>query len=356
MSLRCDSLTLGLGAVLAVLITWFGDEGSREPIDEPALLVEQVRPNWSLPARVELLADLEYAQPAGEPLRLDLYRPTVIEQPLPVVLWIHGGGWRSGSKAEPIAAELATRGYAVASIEYRSSDSALFPAQIDDCQAAVRWLRTHAAEYQLDPQRFAAWGVSSGAHLATLLGTMSRTGDGTGSGSSSSVQAVIDFSGPVDLLAMDEQAGANAAVQHNVSWSPESLLLGGPIQERVELATLANPLIYLQDDVPPPPFLVQHGRHDPLVPVRQSDQLVRALRRAGGVVEYQRLPEYGHDVQVSPDDLKLVADFLDRNLHPTEPSSKRRHPGPVARQPGLRRPLFLRPNHSAPAGEPRAST
>jgi acetyl esterase/lipase len=343
MTLRCESLTLGLGAVLAVLITWFGDEGSREPIDEPALLVEQARPNWSLPGGVELLADL------------DLYRPAVIEQPLPVVIWIHGGGWRSGSKAEPIAAELATRGYAVASIEYRLSDSALFPAQIDDCQAAVRWLRTHAAEYQLDSRRFAAWGVSSGAHLATLLGTMSRP-VAKSSGASSSVQAVIDFSGPVDFLTMDEQVGSDAAVQHNASWSAESLLLGGPIQERIELATLANPLVYLQNDVPPPPFLVQHSQDDPLVPVRQSDQLVRALRRVGGLVEYQRLPEYGHDVQISPNDLDLVADFLARNLHPAEPVSRRRAPGPVARQPGLRRPLFLRPNPSLPAGEPGAST
>jgi acetyl esterase/lipase len=126
---------------------------------------------------VRFLGDLEYARAGDKALLLDLYLPQTGpglptgHGPWPTIVWIHGGAWRMGSKDNPHAARQAQRGYAVASIGYRLSQEATFPAQIHDCKAAVRWLRAHAKQYNLDPARFAAWGASAGGHLAALLGT-----------------------------------------------------------------------------------------------------------------------------------------------------------------------------------------
>ncbi|HUQ72294.1 MAG TPA: alpha/beta hydrolase [Planctomycetaceae bacterium] len=320
---RLNPLMIGLGLLLAGVVVGYGGRSDRDGQfeNEPTVLVEMVRPQSVVPPEVQLLADLEYARPNGQPLHLDLYRPEEITGPLPVVLWIHGGGWRSGSKASPPAMELVAKGYAVASVEYRLSDVALFPAQIEDCQAAVRWLRTHADEFQLDARRIAAWGESSGGHLATLLGTMSH-GVTHDDEVSADVQAVVDFGGPVDFLTLDEQSSGENAVRHEEAWSPESLLVGGPIQERQELVALANPLTYLSTDRRPPPFLVVHSRHDTVVPIRQSDQLVQALRRVGTRVQYLRVREGWKINILKPEMLDAVAEFLERHLKNGSPATE----------------------------------
>ncbi|MDZ4688309.1 MAG: prolyl oligopeptidase family serine peptidase, partial [Planctomycetaceae bacterium] len=186
-----------------------------------------------------------------------------------------------------------------------------------------------------DAQRIAAWGESSGGHLATLLGTMSHgvTGD---AGVSADVQAVVDFAGPVDFLALDEQSSGENVVRHDEAWSPESLLVGGPIQERQELVALANPLTYLQTDRRLPPFLVIHSRYDSVVPVRQSDQLVQALRRVGTRVQYLRVREGRAINALKPEMLDAVVDFLERHLKNSSPTTAKttadvaeRRPHPV---------------------------
>jgi acetyl esterase/lipase len=130
-----------------------------------------------IPPGVKVLKDLEYARIGDRRLLLDLYLPEKGERPLPLIIWVHGGGWAAGSKDQVGAVRQLNRGYAVASLDYRLSSEAIFPAQIEDCKAAVRWLRAHAQKYDLDRNRFGAWGSSAGGHLVALLGTSSTIKD-----------------------------------------------------------------------------------------------------------------------------------------------------------------------------------
>ncbi|MCS7032436.1 MAG: alpha/beta hydrolase, partial [Phycisphaerae bacterium] len=158
----------------------------------------------ALPPGTRLLEDLSYV-PEGHPRqKLDLYLPPKPETPLPVVVWIHGGGWSSGSKDNPPAVRLTSQGYAVASINYRLTDSATFPAQIHDAKAAIRWLRAHADHYGLDPARIGVWGASAGGQLALLLGVGADVPELEGTlgehrDQSSRVACVVDYFGTVEF-------------------------------------------------------------------------------------------------------------------------------------------------------------
>jgi len=213
-------------------------------------------------------------------LLLDLYLPLSGPVPRPVIVWIHGGAWLAGSRF-PVPSNVTafcTQGYAVASIDYRLSGTAIWPAQIQDCRGAVRWLRANAAQYGLDPDRIGAWGSSAGGHLAALLGTSggvasvtigSATVDLEGAtggnlGLSSRVHSVVDWFGPTDFLAMRDFPGFD----HEGPNSPESLLLGGAIQTVPALAASANPITYLTPD--DPPMLILHGTVDTTVPFNHN--------------------------------------------------------------------------------------
>lgn len=265
-----------------------------------------------LPAQV--LRDLEYARVGAKSLRLDLYLPRRdAEARLPVVVWIHGGGWRAGDKAGTRAPEVLGEGYAVASINYRLSHEATFPAQIHDCKAAVRWLRAHADAYGLDPERIGAWGSSAGGHLVALLGTSGDVAElegdvGGNLDQSSRVQAVCDFFGPADLLAVLEPG---AWPSHVSLISPVSLLLGGPVAERVGLARLASPVTHASPD--DPPFLIVHGDKDLVVPLDQSQRLHRALTAAEGESALHVVVGAGHGFR-DPTVDALVREFFDRHL------------------------------------------
>ncbi len=218
-------------------------------------------------------------------LKLDLYLPTNVPPPFPVVVWIHGGGWQSGSKANPTAKPLASQGYAVASIDYRLSGEATWPTQIHDCKGAVRWLRKNAALYQLDANRIGVWGSSSGGHLAAMVGTLGDVGTvtlggqtidlegttGGNTGFSSRVQAVVNWYGATDFLWFD---ASPCSLGDESGQCPESKLLGGPIQELPVLAASADPKTFLSRD--DPPMLIVHGTADPLVPFNQSERLLVA--------------------------------------------------------------------------------
>ena len=174
-------------------------------------------------------------------------------------------------------------GYALASVDYRLSGEAVFPAAVIDCKSAIRWLRASAAKYQLDPLRFGAWGISAGGYLAAFLGT-------TGNGKefdvgdhlefSSSVQAVCDWFGPTDFMAINRDEG------------PESRFIGGPISRNQDTARKANPALHIAKDVPP--FLIVHGDKDTVVPVGQSELLEAALKKAGADVTYFIVKGAGH--------------------------------------------------------------
>lgn len=250
-------------------------------------------------AGVRVLRDLAYVADGHERQRLDLYLPEKAEGPLPLIIWVHGGAWKGGSKAgcPPARQGFVRRGYAVASVGYRLSGDARFPAQIEDCKAAVRWLRAHAGTYGLDPERFGVWGSSAGGLLVALLGTSGgeKAFDvGAHLEQPSRVQAVCDYYGPTDFLQMDARARPGAPFRHDDAGSPESALIGGPVQENREKAARANPVTYVAGAGPLPPFLIVHGDSDPLVPHHQSELLFDALERAGATVRLHTIEGAGH--------------------------------------------------------------
>ncbi len=242
-------------------------------------------PSTSAIADIKTLKNLVYVKQGHERHRLDLYLPQ--SQPsaaaLPLIIWVHGGGWKNGSKDRfAHLTPLLKRGFAVASINYRLSHHATFPAQIHDCKAAVRFLRKNAQRFGLDPKKFGVWGSSAGGHLVALLGTTGEVTELEGElgtvGVSSRVQAVCDWFGPTDLLKMNQQAGATGKINHDAPGSPESLLVGAPIQEVPKKTTKLNPIEYVTAD--DPPFLIMHGDQDRLVPFQQSQMLNDALKAA----------------------------------------------------------------------------
>ena len=238
--------------------------------------------------------------------------------PRPLIAWVHGGAWRNGDKgANCRAAFLVDHGYAVASIGYRLSAEATFPAQIHDCKAAIRWLRASAEKYGFDGGRIGAWGPSAGGHLAALLGTSADAPELEGEcgtpGQSSAVQAVCDWFGPSDLSRMSEHP---SHIDHDAPDSPESQLLGGPVQEMPRAVAAANPITYVSGDEPP--FLIMHGDQDMTVPYPQSVLLHEALVQTGDVAELVLLPGAGHggEAFLTRYVLTRVRRFFDVHLAP----------------------------------------
>jgi acetyl esterase/lipase len=262
---------------------------------------------------------IQYVKDGHERNKLDLYLPEEADAPLPVIVWIHGGAWFGGSKDNPgQVLALVGKGYAVASIGYRLSQHATFPAQLEDCKAAIRWLRANAPTYQLDADHIGAWGASAGGHLAALLGTTEGVreleGKGGNAEQSSRVQAVVDFFGPTDFLQMDAHAVQGAALKHDPPDSPESRLIGGAIQETVAKVKRANPVLYVTKNAPP--FLLAHGELDPLVPCHQSELLYEALKNAEVEVTFQKVPGAGHGGRAFRADKLQAAiqEFFDKHL------------------------------------------
>lgn len=261
--------------------------------------------------------DLAYVADGHPRQALDLYLPHSAN-PLPLIIWIHGGAFRMGSKEgnehDQLPLDYLAQGYALASINYRLSGHALFPAQIEDCKAAVRLLRAHASDFNLDPDRFAAWGPSAGGHLAAMLGTTGQVTEfevGAYLDVSSRVQCVVDFFGPTDFLQMDAQRLPDGQI-HNAPDSPESELIGGPIQENAAKVARANPVTYVTAHTPP--FLIVHGDRDPLVPYQQSMLLTAALGAAGVPVTFYTVTGGGHGQFTDPQIPTLVREFLALHL------------------------------------------
>jgi acetyl esterase/lipase len=275
-------------------------------------------PRAQVPEGTEVHRDLQYVKGGHERQRLDLYLPKKPDGPLPVIIWVHGGAWLAGSKegAGP-ALPFVGKGYAVASINYRLSQHAKFPAQIEDCKAAIRWLRANARTYHLDPDRFGAWGASAGGHLVALLGTSGDVKDLEGHegapDQSSRVQAVVDWFGPTDVTKMGGS--------HDQPDSPEAGLLGGPVQENKDKAARANPMTYVSKD--DPPFLIMHGDKDMTVPFGQSELLQEALRKAGVDATFRPVTGAGHGGREfsSEENRTLIEEFFDQHLKKGSPRS-----------------------------------
>lgn len=273
------------------------------------------------PAGVRIIRGVTFAICDGKPLQLDLYLPETYQEPLPIVVFLHGGGWMFGSRDGCPLANLALRGYAVASVSYRLSSLATpvaFPAQLYDCKAAVRWLRTSAWRFGCAGDRIGVVGVSSGAHLASLLGTTADGPELEGglgvTGCSSRVQAVVALFPPTDLLAL-EQSDPEA-------WRVKLVALGlldGRPSERPLLARSASSALHAGHDSAP--FLIFHGRDDVMVPVDQSERLHAALNAVGAsskLVLYDHLT-HSDEALDRPELLSDLHGFLDATLHPVPP-------------------------------------
>jgi acetyl esterase/lipase len=281
-------------ALLAVIGCWFMGALPEAPAQKGAPKRQPVPEGFVAEYDVKYVPDGDVAQ------ELDIFYPAKkAEKPQPLLVWIHGGGWRGGSKTGvPYMGEL-KRGYIVASIEYRFSQKAIFPAQIQDCQAALRWLRANAKKYNIDPDHVGVGGGSAGGHLAALVGTSGGKKAfppiGGSESQSDRVQAVCDIFGPADFWTVVKQAEEDKKVKNIFKWNqgdPYSLLIGAKLGVDKEKCDAVSPVHYVGKDCPP--FLILHGDHDTLVPYAQSVELADKLKHAGVPVTLQRLPGAGH--------------------------------------------------------------
>jgi acetyl esterase/lipase len=303
-------------AVLAFLASLAVLAALEAPAQQPA----PKRP--PLPAGIVGDYDVKYVPDGDSAQVLDIFYPEKrADKPQPLLVWIHGGGWQGGSKThQPYVYQLA-RGYIIASIEYRFSQKALFPAQIQDCQAAIRWLRAHAKKYNIDPNRLGVGGASAGGHLAALVGVSGGKNAfspiGGNEDQSDRVQAVCDVFGPADFWTVIKQAEEDKNVKNTLKWNngdPYSKLIGGKLGQDKEKCDAVSPAHYVSKDSPP--FLILHGDRDPLVPYAQSVELADLLARAGVPVTLQRLPGAGHGgpAFTQPAITRLADAFFDKYL------------------------------------------
>jgi acetyl esterase/lipase len=240
-----------------------------------------------------------FASPGGHDLRMDLYVPKSAH-PVPVVMWIFGGCWRFGSKSYHVnVRDLTSAGIAVASIQYRTSNIAVYPAQLDDCRAALQWLRENGARYGLDPQRIGASGESAGGHLATLLG---------GVEGKSRIGAVCALYAPSDLVAL----GRLYAKRRKLNYVEK--LLGGPMEQKLKLAASGSPINYIGPNMPP--CLLIHGDHDHVVPLEESERLFLAQANAGVQTQLLVVPDKGHWFRLGNPEFAEVSLFFQHYLAP----------------------------------------
>jgi len=238
---------------------------------------------------IRRVLDVRYGEVLGfRPLELDLYVPAGLEGPVPVVVYVHGGGWQRGSRRDPpplldadFYDQIAAQGLAVAAVDYRLSGEARFPAPLEDVRAAVGWVRDHGAEHGLDPGRVFLWGDSAGGHLALLA---ALTG--------SAVRAVVAWFAVTDLVGMPFDLAEAGGIPDPGPDSREARLLGAPAASVPDLARQASPVAHARADAPP--VLLMHGTADDLVPAAQSIRLAEALRRTGTRVELELVPGASH--------------------------------------------------------------
>jgi acetyl esterase/lipase len=259
---------------------------------------------------------VEFARPDNVPLLMDIQVPAVAEKP-PLVMLIHGGGWSGGSRKNHRLSWLSQQGLAVASIEYRMSQEAVFPAQIHDCKGALRWLRAHADQYGYDSTRVIVAGDSAGGHLATLLGLSSGVSELEGETAghldqSTEVLGIIDYYGPADFI-------TRAKVQPETCEEPKGTvyrLLGGKVSENLSLATLASPITHVTPNSPP--LLIVHGDKDLTVPLSQSELLRDRYQANGREVQLYVKSGGGHGWRdVDTNERQCVLSNIQRWLNPS---------------------------------------
>ena len=266
----------------------------------------------------KVIKDIEFAKVGGQSLKLDLYLPAKPKNAA-LVIWIHGGGWRNGTKEKCFITWLPEHGYAMASISYRLSNIAKFPAQLHDCKGAVRWLRAHAKQYGFNPDKFYVAGASAGGHLTALMATTSghEKLEGTTGGNlkqSSAVQGAIDYYGATDFILRSKTQPSRANEKGSVVYD----LLGGGAHEKIKAAKLASACYHIsKDDVP---LLIFHGTMDKTVLIDQSQAIEKKYKKVGLSVEFHTIEDAGHggNVFYSGENAKRLLKFLEKHLHQPE--------------------------------------
>jgi len=266
-----------------------------------------------LPPNVEMKRDVAYGKGGGRDLKLDLFVPKDGPTPRPGIVFIHGGGWKGGHRRQfhRQAAYLAGKGYVGACIEYRFSGEAKFPAALEDCKCAVRWMRANAKTYQIDSNRIAACGGSAGGHLAAMVGVTEAShgfeGKGGHEGMSSRVQLVVNFNGVSDL----DELGRNRPLKNAIQ-----KFLGPTHPENPKLYVLASPITHI--DAKDPPSLLLHGTADETVPFKQSVAMMKKLNDVGVAAEMYEAMGAGHGFFNRPPHfeptLKQMEAFLDKHF------------------------------------------
>jgi acetyl esterase/lipase len=258
---------------------------------------------------IEVVRNREYVKRDSGPLAMDVYMPRGAG-PFPGVLVVHGGAWTMGSRVQlaAIANALAEHGYVAACVSYRLAPKHTFPAQIDDCQAAVRWLREHANEFRLDPTRLGGFGYSAGGQLVALLGTLDdddyREKGAPAGGASTRLQVVVAGGAPCDFRVLPEESRRLAY------W------LGGTRREKAEAYRIASPAAFISDDDPPMFFF--HGARDLLVPAHSPQRMVAMLTAAGVTAEMHVIDHAGHlEALFDRTTLEQALAFADRYLKPS---------------------------------------
>ncbi len=275
----------------------------------------KAKANPQLPVNVAVEQDVEYAKAGDVSLKLDIYRPKAESaKPRPLIVWIHGGGWQGGNKSSGmrlVAPFVASGDYVGASVGYRLTGVAQWPAQIYDCKAAIRYLRANATKLGVDPNKIGVWGGSAGGHLVALLGTSGDVAELEGNlgttGVSSRVNCVIDYFGPADFLMFGVDSH-----RLNEPGQPVYKLFGGPLKDHQTEAKQASPVTFISKD--DPPFLIVHGTKDPTVNINQSERLYDLQKQAGANTLLVKVIDGGHGF-ASPEISSRVTAFFDKNLH-----------------------------------------
>jgi acetyl esterase/lipase len=272
---RCGFCVAALACALFCAVAVAQQEKSKEKKKAKGAAAKKAA--FKLPDSVKLLPDLCYAQYGDRKVLLDLYLPKTPAKPaIPCIVVIHGGGWRSNDKQHfaPIAAYMAEHGLAAVSIDYRLLPEVNFPAPIEDCKAAVRWVRANAKQYGIDGEKIGCIGGSAGGHLVEMLGTSHKVakleGNGGNPGVSSRVQAVVSMAGPADMSGFARASG--------------------PMDK--DLVALISPVTHVDADSAP--TLLLHGENDNLVPMRQAELFAEKLKQAGVPVELVKVANAGH--------------------------------------------------------------
>lgn len=258
-----------------------------------------------------------FAKIGDRELALDLHRPEKTEK-APLIVYVHGGAWRSGSREQMPLGDLVRAGVAIASVDYRLSPEAPFPANVHDIKAAIRFLRAHAEKWSLATDRIAIAGSSAGGHLAALVGLTNGHPElegkiGDHPNQKSDIAAVVSFYGASNLTTILSQSTAHGL---KVRVPTLTLLFGGPVEEKTALARLASPVFHI--DRADPPVLLIHGDQDPQMPIEQSRELAEACRKAGVSVRFDIVEGGLHGGQgfYTGAQLDTVAGFLRNALLP----------------------------------------